>query len=94
MYLLDVKDIKVLYGKAIAINGLSIYLRPKELVGVVGPNGAGKTTLLRAISAVLPVEGEILFEDRADRYHEAPRDHQDGDRPLPRKAAALHRIHR
>ena len=64
MYLLEVKDIKVLYGKAIAINGLSIQLSPKELVGVVGPNGAGKTTLLRAISGVLPVEGEILFEDQ------------------------------
>jgi branched-chain amino acid transport system ATP-binding protein len=28
----------------------------------VGPNGAGKTTLLRAISGVVPVEGEILYE--------------------------------
>ena len=61
MYLLEVKDIRVLYGKAIALNGLSIKLKPKELVGVIGPNGAGKTTLLRAISAVVPVEGEILF---------------------------------
>jgi len=61
LYLLEVKDIRVLYGKAIALNGLSIKLKPKELVGVIGPNGAGKTTLLRAISAVVPVEGEILF---------------------------------
>lgn len=61
MYLLEVKDIRVLYGKAIALNGLSINLKPKELVGVIGPNGAGKTTLLRAISAVVPVEGEIVF---------------------------------
>ncbi len=61
MYLLEVKDIRVLYGKAIALNGLSISLNPRELVGVIGPNGAGKTTLLRAISAVVPVEGEILF---------------------------------
>ena len=55
------KEIRVLYGKAIALNGLSIHLMPEELVGVVGPNGAGKSTLLRAISAVVPVEGEILF---------------------------------
>ena len=61
MYLLEVKEIRVLYGKAIALNGLSIHLMPEELVGVVGPNGAGKSTLLRAISAVVPVEGEILF---------------------------------
>ena len=68
MYLLEVKEIRVLYGKAIALNGLSIHLQPEELVGVVGPNGAGKSTLLRAISAVVPVEGEVLFKGkRIDR---------------------------
>ncbi len=68
MYLLEVKDIRVLYGKAVALNGLSICLSPNEIVGVVGPNGAGKTTLLRAISGVVPIEGEILYEsDRLDK---------------------------
>jgi branched-chain amino acid transport system ATP-binding protein len=60
--LLEVNDIRVLYGKAVALNGLSISLGANELVGVVGPNGAGKSTLLRAISGVVPVEGEILYE--------------------------------
>lgn len=62
MHLLEVKDIRVLYGKAVALNGLSISLSPNEMVGVVGPNGAGKTTLLRAISGVVPIEGEILYK--------------------------------
>lgn len=62
MELLEVKDIRVLYGKAIALHGLSISLKREELVGVVGPNGAGKTTLLRAVSAVVPVQGEIYFD--------------------------------
>jgi branched-chain amino acid transport system ATP-binding protein len=65
--MLEVKDIRVLYGKAIALNGLSMNLDSEELVGVVGPNGAGKTTLLRAISAVVPVEGEITFN--GERIH-------------------------
>ena len=62
MHLLEVKDIRVLYDKAVALNGLSISLSPNEMVGVVGPNGAGKTTLLRAISGVVPVEGEIFYK--------------------------------
>lgn len=62
MHLLEVKSIRVLYGKAIAVNGLTLNLDEKEMVGVVGPNGAGKSTLLRAISAVRPCEGEIYFE--------------------------------
>jgi len=67
--LLEVKTIKVFYGKAIALNGLSLGIDERELVGVVGPNGAGKSTLLRAISAMVPVEGEIFFhEERIDHH--------------------------
>ena len=69
MHLLEVKAIKVFYGKAMALNGLSLDIDEKELVGVVGPNGAGKSTLLRAISAMVPVEGQILFrEERIDHH--------------------------
>jgi branched-chain amino acid transport system ATP-binding protein len=69
LHLLEVKTIKVLYGKAIALNGLSLSIDEKELVGVVGPNGAGKSTLLRAISAMVSVEGQILFhEERIDHH--------------------------
>ncbi len=71
MPLLEVKSIRVLYGKAKALNGLTLNLEEKEMVGVVGPNGAGKTTLLRAISAMVPAEGEILFQgERID--HQSP----------------------
>ena len=68
MHLLEVKNLKVLYGKAIALNGMDLYLNPEEIVGVVGPNGAGKTTLLRAISGIVPVEGEIRYQgDQIDK---------------------------
>jgi branched-chain amino acid transport system ATP-binding protein len=68
LHLLEVKAIKVLYGKAIALNGLTLSIDDKEMVGVVGPNGAGKSTLLRAISAIVPADGEILFKgERIDR---------------------------
>lgn len=62
MCFLEVKSIRVLYGKSIAVNGLSLKLAEKEMVGVLGPNGAGKSTILRAISGMIRSEGEILFE--------------------------------
>ncbi len=62
MSFLKVNDIRVYYGKALALNGISMELSQRELVGVVGPNGAGKSTLLRAISGMVPVQGEIEFE--------------------------------
>jgi len=69
LFHLEVRNIRVLYNKAIALDGLNLSLKVRDLVGVIGPNGAGKTTLLRAISGMVPVEGEILFEEeRIDRY--------------------------
>ncbi len=69
MHLLEVKAMKVLYGKAIALNGLTLQVDEKEMVGVVGPNGAGKSTLLRAISALVPAEGEISFNGERIDHH-------------------------
>jgi len=60
-----VRDIRVYYAKAVAVDGISLSVKSSELVGVVGPNGAGKTTLLRAISGVVDVEGVILFNQES-----------------------------
>jgi len=69
LHLLEVNSLRVLYGKAIAVNGLSLYVDEKEMVGVVGPNGAGKSTFLRAISGLVPIEGEISFRgERIDNH--------------------------
>ena len=63
MPLLDVKDLKVSYGKALAIESVSIRVEKGELIGVLGPNGAGKTTLLKAISRSIPAQGTLNFKD-------------------------------
>jgi len=48
--LLDVADLSVFYGKAQALNQVSLHVKEGEFVSVVGLNGAGKTTLFNAIS--------------------------------------------
>ena len=57
--LLDVKDVSVLYGKAQALDRVSLHVREGEFVSVVGLNGAGKTTLFNAISGLVPYSGAI-----------------------------------
>ena len=57
---LSVSGLTVHYGKRVAVDDLSLHLRPGEIVALLGPNGAGKSTSLLAIAgAVMPSQGEI-----------------------------------
>ncbi len=48
------------YGGRTVVNGVSIEVRPREIVGLLGPNGAGKTTTFYMIvGLVRPDAGEI-----------------------------------
>jgi ABC-type branched-subunit amino acid transport system ATPase component len=57
--LLEVRNLGVLYGKATALEDVSIHVGEGEFVSVVGLNGAGKTTLFNAISGLVPFSGTI-----------------------------------
>lgn len=59
MYL-EVKNLTVLYDRAMVLNNVSLQVNEGELVSLVGPNGAGKTTLLRAIAGLIKWEKESL----------------------------------
>ena len=55
-------DLRLAYGSAVVIDGLSLAIRQGEISGIVGANGAGKTTLLKGISGLLRKRaGKILF---------------------------------
>ncbi|MEB0056744.1 ATP-binding cassette domain-containing protein [Variovorax sp. LG9.2] len=58
--LLQVENLSVYYGKAQALDTVSIHVHRGEFVSVVGLNGAGKTTLFNAISGFVPYAGEIV----------------------------------
>lgn len=65
MSLLAVRNVKVAYGKVVALDGVSLTVGEGELVTLVGTNGAGKSTLMKAImGAVHCSAGEIEFEGK------------------------------
>lgn len=62
MAFLQIDKLTCFYGKALALDGVSLRVEQDELVAVLGPNGAGKTTLLKAISRIIPSSGSIQFD--------------------------------
>jgi branched-chain amino acid transport system ATP-binding protein len=68
---LEVKDVSVHYGKAQALESVSLHVHAGEFVSVVGLNGAGKTTLFNTISGLLPYSGEIKRQGTALRGQSA-----------------------
>jgi branched-chain amino acid transport system ATP-binding protein len=70
--MLEVRDLRVYYGAAPALWGVSLGIAAGELVCVVGPNGAGKTTLINAIAGLNPVRGGSIVMEGQDLARTAP----------------------
>jgi branched-chain amino acid transport system ATP-binding protein len=63
--LLEIRDLRVHYGRAEALKGISIHVDEGVIVSVIGANGAGKTTILRTVSGLeRPTSGEIWFQGK------------------------------
>jgi branched-chain amino acid transport system ATP-binding protein len=63
--MLTVEDLHVYYGNIAAVKGLSMAVRPGEIVTLIGSNGAGKSTTLRTISGLLHArQGAVTFKGK------------------------------
>jgi branched-chain amino acid transport system ATP-binding protein len=61
--MLTLDDIHTFYGKSHILHGVSLEVRPGEVVGLLGRNGVGKSTTLKTIMGlVAPSRGRIVFD--------------------------------
>ncbi|MGF7119959.1 ABC transporter ATP-binding protein [Rhodococcus sp. BE178] len=64
MTTLDVKDLRVRYGSAVAVDGVSFTATPGTVTAIVGPNGAGKSSLFGAVYGSVRGTGEVSVDGR------------------------------
>jgi phosphate transport system ATP-binding protein len=67
---IEVNDLNVFYGDFLAVEGVSIDIKPNTVTAFIGPSGCGKSTFLRTLNRmheVIPrarVEGEVLIDGK------------------------------
>ncbi len=62
---LEVRDLQAYYGKSHVLHGISLSVKPGEVVSLIGRNGAGKSTTLKSVMGVLPDRrGTITLDGR------------------------------
>jgi branched-chain amino acid transport system ATP-binding protein len=63
--LLELRGVRGGYGPVQVLHGVDLAVEEGHVAVVLGANGAGKTTTLRAISGMIRVEGEVIFDGHA-----------------------------
>jgi sulfate-transporting ATPase len=59
---LEVTDLTVRYGGTVAVDSVSLTVRPGRITGLIGPNGAGKTSLIDAVTGFTPMSGSLKLD--------------------------------
>ncbi|GAB2608878.1 amino acid ABC transporter ATP-binding protein [Pseudactinotalea suaedae] len=60
---IEIRDLHKSFGDHEVLKGISLTVRPGEVVCVIGPSGSGKSTLLRSVNLLEePTSGQILIE--------------------------------
>ncbi|MGL5766728.1 MAG: ABC transporter ATP-binding protein [Sarcina sp.] len=60
--MIEIKNLKKIYGNKVAVNNLSLTVKDGELFAFIGHNGAGKTTTIKSMVGINKIEeGEIFI---------------------------------
>ena len=71
MDMIKAEDIHVSFKNLEVLKGVSLSVKPQEVVCIIGPSGAGKSTFLRALNHLEHIKnGKIYIEDQLLTHHE------------------------
>lgn len=68
--MLQINNYTKIFGKKIAVDNVSLHIKPGEIYGFIGHNGAGKTTTLKACAGILDFNrGDIFIDGISIKTH-------------------------
>jgi branched-chain amino acid transport system ATP-binding protein len=68
--ILELRGVDASYGKVRALHGVSLNVKPGEVIALIGANGAGKSTTLRVMSGLIAASaGDILLDGASIARH-------------------------
>lgn len=62
--MLDIQDLHAYYGKSHVLHGVTLTVKPGEIVALLGRNGSGRSTTAKAIMGLVECQGRIRFKDQ------------------------------
>src|SRR5512136_103257 len=73
-FLLRMEGISKHFGSVTALQGVTLALKPGEVLGLVGDNGAGKSTLMKILSGAISADSGQIYIDGQEVKVENPQD--------------------
>jgi branched-chain amino acid transport system ATP-binding protein len=62
---LEIEHLTMRFGGVVAVNDVTMSVKPGEIHGLIGPNGSGKTTIFNVVSGYYkPTSGKISYEGK------------------------------
>ncbi|MDD2102691.1 ATP-binding cassette domain-containing protein, partial [Pseudomonas putida] len=58
--ILKVADLSMRFGGLLAVNGVALSVKEKQVVALIGPNGAGKTTVFNCLTGFYKPSGGTI----------------------------------
>lgn len=73
-YRVEMKNIVKRFGGVLALNDVTLRIRPGEVHALVGENGAGKSTLMKILSGAYPKDSGTIFIDGKEEKISSPKE--------------------
>ncbi|MFM8507272.1 MAG: ABC transporter ATP-binding protein [Actinomycetota bacterium] len=71
---ISLRNIRKSYGSTVALDGVTLELKPREVHALLGENGAGKTTLMKTLFGLTQPDSGHIEIDGVSRVITSPRD--------------------